>query len=53
VARSLDDVLSAIVRAAGPGAAVMTLGAGSIGTIPERLLALFEERARARKDGAT
>jgi UDP-N-acetylmuramate--alanine ligase len=51
VARSLDDVLTAVVRAAGPGDAVMTLGAGSIGTIPERLVALFEDRARGRKDG--
>src|SRR4029077_11401995 len=35
----LDDVVPAIVRAAKPGDLVITLGAGSIGGVPERLLA--------------
>jgi UDP-N-acetylmuramate--alanine ligase len=38
VAPKLDDVVSAIVRVAKPGDVVITLGAGSIGSIPERLL---------------
>jgi UDP-N-acetylmuramate--alanine ligase len=40
----LDDVTPAIVRAAKPGDVVITLGAGSIGAVPERLLAALEER---------
>jgi UDP-N-acetylmuramate-alanine ligase len=39
LARTLDDVVEAVVRAAKPGDVVITLGAGSIGTLPERLLA--------------
>jgi UDP-N-acetylmuramate--alanine ligase len=38
VAPTLDDVVAAVVRAAKPGDVVITLGAGSIGTVPERLL---------------
>src|SRR6185295_1608696 len=38
VAPQLDDVVTAIVRIAKPGDVVITLGAGSIGTVPERLL---------------
>jgi len=34
----LDDVVSAIVGVAKPGDIVITLGAGSIGTLPERLI---------------
>jgi UDP-N-acetylmuramate--alanine ligase len=34
----LDDVVPAIVRAARPGDIVITLGAGSIGTVPDRLV---------------
>ena len=34
----LDDVVATIVRVARPGDVVITLGAGSIGTIPERLV---------------
>jgi len=40
----LDDVVPAIVRAAKPGDLVITLGAGSIGGVPERLLAALAER---------
>jgi UDP-N-acetylmuramate--alanine ligase len=38
VARSLDDVLATVLRVAKPGDAVITLGAGSIGTLPARLV---------------
>jgi len=38
IARTLDDVVAAIVRIAKPGDIVITLGAGSIGTVPDRLL---------------
>src|SRR5207248_1422011 len=34
----LDDVVAAIARVARPGDVVMTLGAGSIGSLPERLV---------------
>jgi UDP-N-acetylmuramate--alanine ligase len=34
----LDDVVAAIVRVAKPGDIVITLGAGSIGTLPDRLI---------------
>jgi UDP-N-acetylmuramate--alanine ligase len=44
VARTLDDVLAALVRIAQPGDAVVTLGAGSIGTMPKRLTEALEER---------
>ncbi len=38
IARTLDEVIPAVLRIAKPGDAVITLGAGSIGTIPARLL---------------
>jgi UDP-N-acetylmuramate--alanine ligase len=38
VAPKLDDVVKAIARIARPGDVVITLGAGSIGSIPDRLL---------------
>jgi UDP-N-acetylmuramate--alanine ligase len=34
----IDDVVAAIVRVAKPGDIVITLGAGSIGTVPDRLV---------------
>jgi UDP-N-acetylmuramate--alanine ligase len=34
----LDDLVPAIVRVARPGDIVITLGAGSIGTVPDRLV---------------
>jgi UDP-N-acetylmuramate--alanine ligase len=34
----IDDVVAAIVRVAKPGDLVVTLGAGSIGTVPDRLV---------------
>ena len=44
VAHTLDDVLAELMRIARPGDAVVTLGAGSIGTLPKRLTKALEER---------
>jgi UDP-N-acetylmuramate--alanine ligase len=38
VAPTLDDVVAAVAREARPGDLVITLGAGSIGTLPDRLV---------------
>jgi UDP-N-acetylmuramate--alanine ligase len=38
VAPKLDDVVEAIVRIAEPGDIVITLGAGSIGSVPDRIV---------------
>jgi UDP-N-acetylmuramate--alanine ligase len=38
VAPSLDDVVAAVRRTARPGDVVITLGAGSIGSLPKRLI---------------
>jgi UDP-N-acetylmuramate--alanine ligase len=38
VAATLDEVVAAVVRVARPGDVVITLGAGSIGTLPDRLI---------------
>jgi UDP-N-acetylmuramate--alanine ligase len=38
VAPTLEDVVRAVVRAARPGDLVITLGAGSIGSVPDRLI---------------
>ena len=38
VAPTLDDLVAAVERAAQPGDVVITLGAGSIGTVPDRLI---------------
>jgi UDP-N-acetylmuramate--alanine ligase len=48
VAPTLDDVVDALVETARPGDAVITLGAGSIGTLPTRLI---EALARRRTNG--
>jgi UDP-N-acetylmuramate--alanine ligase len=42
----LEDVPSAVVRIARRGDVVITLGAGSIGTLPERLIARLEQDQR-------
>jgi len=42
VVPKLDDVVPAIVRAARPGDVVITLGAGSIGSLPDRLLTALD-----------
>jgi UDP-N-acetylmuramate--alanine ligase len=44
VARKLDEVIPVVLRVAGPGDAVLTLGAGSIGTLPKKLMAALKER---------
>ena len=42
----LDDVVAAIVKAAHPGDVVITLGAGSIGTVPDKLIAALSTSLR-------
>jgi UDP-N-acetylmuramate--alanine ligase len=48
VVAALDDVVAEVVRLVRPGDAVITLGAGSIGTIPARLLSALEEGGKDR-----
>ena len=49
VARRLDEVIPAILDIARPGDAVLTLGAGSIGSLPAQLVdALTKRRGAAR-----
>jgi hypothetical protein len=38
LAKRLDDVIPVVVHVARPGDVVLTLGAGSIGTLPRRLV---------------
>ena len=45
---ALDDVVDALLRIVRPGDAVITLGAGSIGASPARLIAALESGAPAR-----
>ena len=47
LARTLDDVVSELLRIVRPGDAVVTLGAGSIGTLPKRLMQALEQRGAA------
>jgi UDP-N-acetylmuramate--alanine ligase len=47
VARTLDDVIAELLRIVRPGDAVVTLGAGSIGTLPKRLMQALEQRGAA------
>jgi UDP-N-acetylmuramate--alanine ligase len=42
VVPQLDDVVPALIQAARPGDVVLTLGAGSIGTVPDRLVRALE-----------
>ena len=44
VVEALDDVAPAVARAARPGDVVILLGAGSIGTVSEKLMRLLEGR---------
>ena len=48
VAKSLDDVIPAILDIARPGDAVITLGAGSIGSLPSRLIEALGQRGGGR-----
>jgi UDP-N-acetylmuramate--alanine ligase len=43
IARSLDALVQALASTARPGDVVITLGAGSIGTVPGRLVAALRE----------
>ena len=42
--KALDDIPAAVARLARPDDLVITLGAGSIGTLPERILAALREK---------
>jgi UDP-N-acetylmuramate--alanine ligase len=48
VAKQLDQVIPAILEIARPGDAVLTLGAGSIGSLPAQLV----EALTKRREGA-
>lgn len=48
VVRRLDDLVSELVKVARAGDAVITLGAGSIGAVPRRLVAALRERKEGR-----
>jgi len=44
VAKQLDEVIAAVSGIARPGDAVITLGAGSIGSLPKRVVAALKDR---------
>jgi len=44
LARTLDDVVDRVLAIVRPGDAVITLGAGSVGTLPKRLTKALEQR---------
>jgi UDP-N-acetylmuramate--alanine ligase len=44
IARQLDDVVTKVLEIARPGDAVLTLGAGSIGSLPKRLIEALRDR---------
>ena len=50
VVKALDDLPRAVAAAARPNDLVITLGAGSIGTIPDRILDELSRRADSRKN---
>jgi UDP-N-acetylmuramate-alanine ligase len=52
VVPALDDVVAAIIRIAIPGDAVIILGAGSIGGVPEQLVAALGGIATRPQDSA-
>ena len=51
VVPAVSDLTAAIVRLARPGDVVMTLGAGSIGSVPELLIEALA-RSASRPDGS-
>ena len=48
VVRRLDELVPELVKLAKAGDAVITLGAGSIGTVPKRLIAALKKREEER-----
>jgi UDP-N-acetylmuramate--alanine ligase len=50
VAASLDDVVAAVARVARRGDVVITLGAGSIGSVPEKLLDVLGSADASSRD---
>jgi len=50
IARDLGDVVESVVRIARPGDVVLTLGAGSIGSVPARLIDAIEQKASVRHE---
>jgi len=48
VAKQLDDVIPAVLQITRRGDAVITLGAGSIGTLPAQLVEALKQREGAR-----
>jgi UDP-N-acetylmuramate--alanine ligase len=52
VVPQIEDVVPALVRAARPGDVVLTLGAGSIGAVPDRLVEALQKTEQASKPGA-
>jgi UDP-N-acetylmuramate-alanine ligase len=46
VVPALEDVAPALAKIAAPGDVVITLGAGSIGSVPERLIDILKTRLR-------
>jgi UDP-N-acetylmuramate--alanine ligase len=48
----VEDVVPALIRAARPGDVVLTLGAGSIGAVPDRLVDVMQKMEQAGKPGA-
>jgi UDP-N-acetylmuramate--alanine ligase len=49
----VEDVVTALIRAARPGDVVLTLGAGSIGAVPDRLVDALQKIEQADKPGTT
>lgn len=49
----VEDVPAALAALARPGDVVVTLGAGSIGAVPDRLLSLLGQRADGVRSGAS
>ncbi len=49
VVKKLDDLTDALVQVAEPGDVVLTLGAGSIGSVSSKLVEALERKALERK----
>jgi UDP-N-acetylmuramate--alanine ligase len=48
IVRALDDLPTALAEIAQPGDLIVTMGAGSIGTVPARFVAELERRRRGK-----